>query len=93
MTNSSLPFNDAVRDELEAIMRDVVALADSLKMSGVELLSNFTQNRGGDVAVDQNGLILIEALLDAHTTPEFDVDDLAFDLMILAEASGDNFNE
>lgn len=89
------PYNDAVLADLESIMRDVVTLADSLKMSGVELLNTFTQARGGDVPPHEcQGCVLLEALLNAHTTPELDADDLAFELIELAGAvEDDNFNE
>lgn len=94
MTNPK-PFNDDVTAHLESIMRDVVALADSLHMSGVELLNTFAQSRGGDVPPHTcKGCVMLEALLTPHTTPELDLDDLTHDLLVVAgDACDDDYNE
>lgn len=74
--------NDETRTHLETILAEVVAFADTLNVSGVELLEN------------DDYVAVVDDILRPHTTPELDVEDLITELLDLAgDADDDMYND
>lgn len=86
------PYNDAVRAELEDVLREVVALGDRDAMTAVELIENYRAVAFGDAYGSVEPFADLEAILEPHTAPEFDVEDLTFELLELAGSPDDDMH-
>lgn len=89
------PYNDAVLADLENVMREVVALGDRLNITGVELIEIYRHVSFGDG--DQATPVWVndmDAILEPHTTSEFDVEDLTFELLeLIGSPDDDSYSE
>lgn len=89
------PYNDAVLVDLETVLEEVVALADRHGMSGVEMLENYRAVAFGDAYGSTDAFADLELVLEPHTSPQFDLEDLTYELLELIgdDAADDNFND
>lgn len=89
--------NDKVNAHLESILRQVVAIADDMGTSGVELLEETHQALGGDVELADDAHWRAQRVIDLltpHTTPELDEADLVIELIELAgDSDYDLYND
>ncbi len=86
------PYNDTVRTEFEDVLREVVAFADRNSMTAVEMIENYRAVAFGDGSTEV--FADLEDILEPHTTAEFDVEDLTYELLELIGDEGDDlYNE
>lgn len=92
MTNNELPFNDATRRHLEDLLREVVRIADTASMSGVDLLhrtQTFLETNTMPAAHDVEPIGRVLTLIGPNLTHELDAADMTHDLLLVADVEGD----
>lgn len=92
MTNNELPFNDATRRHLEDLLREVVRIADTASMSGVDLLNKmqtFLETNTMPAAHDVEPIGRVLTLIGPSLTHECDAGDMTHDLLLVADVEGD----
>jgi hypothetical protein len=90
------PYNDRVRADLEAVLEQVVALADRAGTTGVEMIEIYRAVAFGDSHPEPAPAWFdeLEDVLEPYTMPEFDLEDLTFELLdLVGTPDCDDFNE
>lgn len=91
------PYNDAVLADLESVLEQVVSFSDQFMTGNArETIEEYRARAFGDTDLSYptwaNDL---EDILEPHTTSEFDLEDLTYELLELIgdDAADDNFND